>query len=186
MITKVNKRAVTSMGNSRRKQLDPNYGKSYRITESTTHIVGIPTDRLTRKYTDIKALANEISLPKMSPSVVKAVMSAVTRSGLDRYIVLSLDPGEIGRIVSIDAVMNIVTEGITMGFMHSCLAQDLNDIFASSDNANTIEHLELIHDEQDCHPLYLDLMKSMEIESFALLTVHHLERPYFNIVPNPQ
>ena len=36
------------MGESkRRKLLDSEYGKSYRVTESITHIIGIPDERLT-------------------------------------------------------------------------------------------------------------------------------------------
>jgi len=158
----------------RRKLLDPEYGKSYRVTESITHIIGIPDERLTGKYTGIKAHANSINFSCMTSDAVKKIIAVAKENKLDRYIMVNPEADDKAAPMSIEFVTDLVAKFIDKKVLHSCAAQELADILAQTDNPNNIKYLSIIHDRQNCEPLYINLMKSTGIELFMFLTVHNL------------
>ena len=158
----------------RRRLLDPEYGKSYRVTDSITHIIGIPDERLTGKYAGIKSHANGVNFSSMSPDAIKKINTAVKEYKLDKYILVNLEANDRSVPKSIDFVTDMVADLIDKKYLHSCAAQEFADILAQTDNPNNIKYLSIIHDEQNCEPLFMDLLKSTGIELFIFLTVYNL------------
>jgi len=163
------------MGDAKRRKLfDPEYGKSHRVTESITHIIGIPDERLTGKYADIKSHTNGVKFSCMTPDVVKKIIAVTKENKLDKYVMVNLEADDNAVPMSIEFVTDMVADLIDKKFLHSCAAQELVDILAQTDNPNNIKYLSIVHDEQNYEPLYTDLMKSTGIELFMFLTVHNL------------
>ena len=163
------------MGDAKRRKLfDPEYGKSHRVTESITHIIGIPDERLTEKYRDIKAHVCDTNFSGMTPDAVKKIIAAAKENKLDRYILVNPEVDDKAIPVSIDFVTDMVADLIDKKYLHSCAAQEFADILAQTDNPNNIKYLSIIHDEQNCEPLFMDLLKSTGSELFIFLTVYNL------------